>query len=118
DNDVELPFTFPELRRRLAAERGLDDVFDVGDVQAVPRGALPIDLDLQLRHQPGAIDERPRDAADRRDRPQHLVRGPAEDVAVFAEHLDDDLAVDLRDALEDVVANRLREARLDPGDRL
>ena len=48
-----------------------------------------------------------------RDRVEHRGRVLAQRRAVVAEDLDHDLAVDLRDALEDVVADRLREAGLD-----
>ena len=61
-DDAEALLALPDLGRVLAAERGLDRVLDVGDVQAVAGGALPIDRDLQLRHLAGAIDERARHA--------------------------------------------------------
>ena len=62
-DDAEPLLAFPDLGGLLAAERGLDRVLDVGDVQAIAGGALPIDRDLQLRHLSGAIDEGARDAA-------------------------------------------------------
>jgi hypothetical protein len=118
DHDREAPLALPELRGRLAAEGGLDDVLDVGDVQSVTGRTGAIDLDPQLRDLAGAIHERTRDTGHRRDRLQDLVRKPAQHDGVVPERLDDDLSVDLRDALEHVVADGLREARLDAGNRL
>ena len=46
---------------------------------------------------------------------QHVGRLRPQHIHVLAKHFDHDLAVDLRNALEHVVANRLREARLDAG---
>ena len=94
---VETPLAFPDLGRRPAAERGLDDVLDVGDVQSIAGGAFTVDLDLQLRNAAGAVDEGAADASDRRDELQALRRSSLQHARIRPEHLDDDLAVDLRD---------------------
>src|SRR5439155_19521976 len=110
------PLALPWLGGRLAPEGGLYAVLDTGDVQAVARRSRRIDLALELRHVAAPIDEGARHAADRQNGAQHAGGRAAQDVYVLAEHFDHDLAVDLRDALEHVVADRLREARLDAGD--
>ena len=65
DDHSESLLAFPHLRRGPAAERSLDDVLDVGNVQAVARSTFAIDLDLQLRNASGAVDESAADAANR-----------------------------------------------------
>ena len=117
-DDAEALLALPDLGRVLAAERGLDRVLDVGDVEPVSGGARPIDGDLQLRHLPGAIDEGAGDARRGRHRVEDGRRVLPQRGPVRAKHLDHDLAVDLRNALEDVVTDRLREARVDAGNRV
>ena len=102
--------TFPHLCGRLAAEGGFDRVLDVGDVEAVARGALAVDFDLHLWHWPTrsmAAQVTPRTSG---DLAKHFLGVFVQHRDVVAEDLDDDLAVDLRDALQHVVADRLREA--------
>src|SRR5262249_5798347 len=48
-NHGEAALALPQLGGGFPAERRLDHVLDVGDVEAVARGARAIDLDLQLR---------------------------------------------------------------------
>ena len=43
------------------------------------------------------------------------MRFVSQDPRIFTEHLDDNLAIDLRDALQNIVANGLREAGFDAG---
>ena len=113
DYNSEALLTFPDLRRRPPPERRFDHILDVGDVQSVARRALPVDFDLQLRNTAGAIDKGAADTADRGDQLKHFLDLRLQEVGVIAEHLDDDLSVDLRDRFEYVVADRLRKARLD-----
>ena len=104
---AEAAITLPHLGRDLPAERRLDDVFDIGDVEAVTRSARPIDFNLQLRHLARPVHERARDAWNGLNRVKHLFGLLTEDDAILAEDLDDDLSVNLRDAFEDVVPDRL-----------
>src|SRR5581483_1495045 len=101
---------FPQLGRRLPAQADLDLILDVTHVQPIPSGARPIDLQTRLRYLARAIDERALDAANRAHCTQHLLRALGELHRIVTEDLHHDLAVDLRDALQHVVANRLREA--------
>src|SRR5207302_9793605 len=48
--DVEVALALPEGGRGLAADGGLDDVLDVGDVEAVAGDRLAVDDHCQLRH--------------------------------------------------------------------
>ena len=59
---AEALLALPHLRRLLAAERRLDHVLDVGDVEAVARRARAVDLDLDLRQLAQPVDEGARDA--------------------------------------------------------
>src|SRR5919198_860881 len=104
--DREAALAFPHLRHRLAAERALDHVLHVADVDAVARGARPVDAHLDLRQLAQAIDEAARHARHGLHLLQYRDRQVAQRLEVLAEHLDHDLAVDLRDRLEDVVADR------------
>src|SRR6267142_1666579 len=61
----EAALAFPHPRHRLAAERALDHVLHVGDVDAVARGARAIDAHLYLRQLAQAVDEGARDARHR-----------------------------------------------------
>ena len=85
---------------------------DVADVEAVARRRGAVDLDQELRQlaQRGRRRRAPRPAR-RWIASSVSVASFAQRVEVVAEHLDDDLAVDLRDRLEHVVADRLRERR-------
>ena len=83
-------------------------VLNVADGQSVARGAGPVDLDLQLGNFAGSVHERACDAANFDPEPGLLFQG----LNVVPEDFDDYLPVDLRDALENVVPNRLREAGL------
>ena len=74
---------------------------------AVTRGAFPVDLDLELGHFADTVDESARHAPDLRDRVQDLLRLGAQEGRIFAKHFDDNLAVDLGNAFQDVVTNRL-----------
>src|SRR5207247_11189446 len=94
------PLAFPDLRRLLAAQRRLDHVLHVHYVQPVAGRALAVDLDLQLRHVARPIDEGPVDPADATDGIEHALRFFLEGGKVVAEYFDDDLAIDLRDALD------------------
>jgi hypothetical protein len=49
DDEVELFLLLDDLRRRVAADRGLDQSIDVVDVDSVARGLVAIDLDGQAR---------------------------------------------------------------------
>ena len=98
----------------LPPSRGFDHVLDVGNVQAITGGALAVDLDHALRHFAGAVDEGRGDHARTPSRRCAAILPPSRaGRRVVAEHLDHDLAVDLRDAFQHVVADRLGEAGLD-----
>src|SRR5581483_12494749 len=88
---------------------------DIGDVQTVARRLRAVDQNLQLWNFACPVDEGTGYAADAGDDVQNFRRPLPEHGRIVAEHLDDDLAVDLRNALEDVVADRLRNRRFETG---
>ena len=49
DDEVELLFLLDHLGRDVAADRGLDQAVDIGDVDAVASDRGPIDLDHEAR---------------------------------------------------------------------
>src|SRR6266550_1466950 len=49
DRDIVAPFADENPAYGTAANSGLDQVGDVGDIDAISRGSLPIDLDDNLR---------------------------------------------------------------------
>src|ERR687887_469396 len=93
--DREAALAFPHLRHRLAAERALDHVLHVSDIHAVTRGPGAVNPHLDLRQLAEAIDEGARHARHGLHLLQHLERELAQLLQVIAEHLDDDLPVDL-----------------------
>ena len=70
----ETLFALPHLRGGPAAERCLDHILDVGDIDAVSCGPCTVDLHLQLRHPARAINKGAADAANGRDELQQLGR--------------------------------------------
>src|SRR5579862_49429 len=114
DRDPEALLPFPHLGYLLAAQRGFDDVLNVLYVDAVAGGARAVDADLDLGLFAEPVDICIRNAVDFLEFVQRLGREIAQDIHVIAEYLDDDLALDLRDAFQDIVPHRHRKARVDP----
>src|SRR5215510_951273 len=94
-DDGELLLSLPDFGRLFAAERGFDHVLNVGDFQPIAGRIRAVNFYLQLWDLAVAVNERPRDAAHRRDGIQYFQRLLSQHVAVRAENLDDDLAVNL-----------------------
>src|SRR5205814_1814989 len=108
---AEMLFAFPQLRRGLAAQADLNLVLDVADVQSVTRAAGAVNFDDRLRYFAGAVYEGALDAAHGGNTPQHFAHLFAQHFRVFAKNLDDHLSVNLRDAFQHVVTDRLGETR-------
>src|ERR1043166_633438 len=113
DDHSELLFAFPDLRGRATAQSRFDDFLNIEHVQVVTRGAVAIDGDDRLRQLAQPIHKRARDPRNFLHVAQDLFGVRPQDGKVIAKNFDDNLSVDLRDALEDIVADGLREARLD-----
>jgi len=111
--NAELALAFPQVGRRPPAQTDFDHILDIGDVQTVPGRTGAIDLHQIVGQLADAIDQRARHTLHIGDFGQHALGHPAQRRNIVTEHLDHDLAVDLRNAFENVVANRLREGRLD-----
>src|SRR5262249_53726016 len=107
-----LSVAFPDLRRLFTTHCRLDHTLDVRDVQSISRRALPVDFDLNLRNLTRAIDERAIHSVDCSHSIENALSTIPQCPHVIAEHADDDLSLDLRNTLQDVVPNRLRETRL------
>ena len=116
--DAISAIALPDFGADLAAERRFDHVLYIRDVEAIAGRALPVDFDLQLGHRPCPIDKSAGDSAHAGDCLKHILSPGAQHRGVLPEYLDHDLSVDLRDALQDVVPDWLREARLDTRDGL
>ena len=70
-DDPEVLLALPEFGCRFAAETGLDNVLNVGNVQSVARGAFAVDFNKRLRHLARAINERAGHARQAGDFAQH-----------------------------------------------
>src|SRR5207247_3276168 len=114
-DDIKALLALPDLSGLSAAQRRLDYVLDSRNTESITSRPLTINLDLQLRHLSGTIHKSPRHPSHRRHCVKDLLRFVAQDPRIFTEHLDDNLAIDLRDALQNIVANGLREAGFDAG---
>src|SRR5262249_5061040 len=108
-DDAEVLLTFPDLGRRFAGQPNFNHIFNITNVQAIAGGAVAVDFNERLRHFSGAVDSGCLHAANITNRPKHLRRFGTEFRRVVAENLDDDLAVNLGDALQNVVADGLGE---------
>jgi len=113
DDDAEMAVTFPQFGGGLAGEGRFDDVLDVHHVQAVAGSCGTVDFQTVLRQVAIAVDEGAHDTGHVADAVEDLPAFRTQCRHVVAEQLDDDLAVDLRDGFEDLVAYRLAEGRLD-----
>ena len=112
-DDAEMLFSLPQFRRRLAAQTGLDHIFDVRNVEAVAGGAVPVNFDERLRHLARPINEGAGNARHRQKTADEVLRVGPQNAGIIAEQFNDNLAVNLRNAFQHIVANRLREAGLD-----
>ena len=117
DDDIEPAVGLEEAGHRLARERLVDQDIDVVDRDAVARQSHAIgrDDDLGLSPDAGRLDVR--GAADSLDHRRDLGRLRFQDVEVAAADLDDDLALEARQRLLDVVLDHLREIGRDARDR-
>ena len=107
--------TLPQLGRRLAGQGHFDDILHVHDVEPVTGCRSPVDLQPVLRQIPIPVDKGPRHAGHLADLVEQLVGTGFKRCQVVTKHLDDNLAIDLRDRFENLVAYRLAERRLDAG---
>src|SRR5262245_26971716 len=112
DDYTEFLFSFPHLRSLFAAQCRLDDILNIGDIQTVPCALCPIHLDLQLRHASSAINVGAADAAYVGNCIQDFLGLFLKDFPIRSKHFDNDLSINLGNALQNVVANGLREGRL------
>ena len=108
---------FPQLRGRFAAQRCFHHILNVLHVQAEPCGAVTVDVDHQLRQVTEAVNLAALHPLDLFDFTLNGFGHAAQFTQVFAGHLDDDLALDLRYGFQHVVANRLRERWINAGNR-
>ncbi len=106
----------PRSGGRLAGQGGFDHVLDVAHVQAVAGRPFAVDVDHQLRQLAQAVHLGALYALDLLELVLHGLDQAAQLAQVVTRHLDHDLALDLRDGLEHVVADRLRERRVHAGD--
>src|SRR5690349_5766401 len=114
-DDAEMLFTFPEFSRGFSGKADLNDIFDIANIQAVSRGAFAIDFDKGLGHFAGAVDGASLNARHIGDGFEDLGSFVAEPGGVITEDLDDDLPIDLGDALEDIITDGLRETGSNAG---
>src|SRR5712671_5585216 len=115
DNDAEVFLSFPKFRCDSATEAGFNDVLNVGNVEAVTSGALAVDGDVGLRNFAHAIDEGTSHASNRANGLENFFGVMAQSGGIFTKDFDHDLAIDLRNAFEHVIANGLAKAGIDAG---
>ena len=111
--DVVALLAEEELPHRPAADADLDQVGDVGDVDAEARRRLAVHLDLKLRQRRLLVDGHVHRAGRRLERRHHLLRHAARLGEVVAVDLHHELAVRAGDLVVDAVDHRLREADRD-----
>src|SRR5882724_8054023 len=109
-----MPFTLPQFRRRFSGESNFDDIFNVPNIESVPGGCIAINFNQRLGNLPRPVDNRSLDARQIHNSFEHFRGLLAQGSRVVAKDFDYDLTIDLRDALEHVVTNRLGKTGLNP----
>ena len=117
-HQVEMLLAFVYLRHGHAADRRLDHVHDVADVQAVASQRLAIGHDADVRLTEGAEDAEIFHAAHCGQDARDLVRLLLVQAQIGAHHLRRVLALHAAHRLLDVVGDRLREVEVDAGEGL
>ncbi len=115
DDDVVARFLVEDLRDGAAADRGLDGVLNVGDVDAVAGGGFAVDGVVEIGLADDAEEAEVLHAADVAHDADDLVALFFEGLEVVAVELDGELAFDAGDGLFDVVGDGLGEAPEDAG---
>ena len=99
-----------DRRDRRLADAGLDDVLHVGHVDAVARGLLVIELDLDLRDRRLLEDRGAGGAVDRIEHVDDLIADAAQLIQIIAVDLDHQRAVRAADQVVDAVDDGLADA--------
>ena len=116
DDGLEAPFTLVDVGGGNARDRGLDDVVDVADVEAMPgdRRAVDDGIEVMLARDPVDLDiagarNGGRDTCD-------VIGQPEQHREVVAEDLDRDVRAHTCHHFVDAVRDRLRHDRIDAGE--
>ena len=113
DRDVVVAVADEYLADGRTADPGADQVGHVGDVDAVARRGVAIDLDRNLRQRRVLIDRGIGDAGNRVENADDVVADAPQLVEIVAEDLDGERAVGIEHLVEHAVDDRLAERDLE-----
>ncbi|KAG1537540.1 hypothetical protein G6F50_014845 [Rhizopus delemar] len=94
--DREPAIPLPQFADLAPAQCGLDHFVDVAHIQPIARGAVTVDLDLQLRQRAVAVDEGTLHAVHAAHLAENRLGLPVQHVEVRAADLDHHLPLDQR----------------------
>src|SRR5579883_675219 len=115
---VKALFALQDLADGIAADRGLDCILNVGDVDLVSRGGVAVHDQIQIRLPENAQQREILDSRYGAHDTDDPFAFAFEHVQVLAVDFDRKLSLDAADGLFDIVGNRLGEAPAHAGDLL